>query len=101
VSDIPVKNKGSYREERGEGGAGKMAYLERPKQKSGECASHRDSEEPIEIDREKGIVNDGRQDLYDREIERSAKWKVNCVPSEGGTEPRDVVIPGAFSESFY
>ena len=34
-------------------------------------------------------------------IERAAIRKVNCVQSEWRTEPRDVVIPCAFGESFY
>ena len=33
--------------------------------------------------------------------ERAANRKVNCVHSQWRTEPRDVVMPCAFGESFY
>ena len=46
-------------------------------------------------------MNDARQDLYESEVERATIWKVNYVHSERGTKPRHVIVPGAFSESFY
>src|SRR5690242_12384387 len=100
MSDIAKKNIRSNGKERGERGANKISYLKRPEKKRSKCPRYPNRQQPIEIDRQKGIMSDNRQNLNDGKVERTAIWKVNCVQPKRRTQSRYIVVPRAFVESF-